>query len=275
MTDVTHIGSEPWTRQQMKDSLEEFASLYQKKPLSNNEGGMKSPHMFLAWFVLKTLKPKAIVESGVWHGQGTWLFEKACPNAELHCIDLNLKRIKYRSDRAKYYAQDFSTIDWGRLPKKETVLFFDDHQNAYERLKTAKWFGFLHLLFEDNYPLVQGDCCSLKKIFMCSGLPSAKRQSRMSKIHKTTESLLGIEIRKKNINACLSGVEAGYVRDNLDVYCELPPVFKIDRTRWGDLWDEQKYPTPPPLLDSVEKEYQKIFHTEAAYYTWMCYVKLK
>ena len=82
MTEVRTIGEVPWFRDSMLTRLDDFAQLYARRPITNNAGGMASPHMFLAWFVLQTLAPKAIIESGVFFGQGTWLFENACPNAD-------------------------------------------------------------------------------------------------------------------------------------------------------------------------------------------------
>ena len=247
MSGVTRIGQVQWSREDMTGKLEEFSWLYHERPIKDNTGGMLSAHMFLIWFALQALKPRVIVESGIWLGQGTWFFERACPNAQLYCIDRNLDRIQYRSNRAKYFKRDFSTIDWSHLPKGETVLFFDDHQNALERVKTAKRFGFKHLIFEDNYPPLQGDCYSLKKAFMHSGF-------------------------KHGIPA--NEVDAKYLKQSLEVYYEFPPIFKAERTRWGDLWDDENYPTPEPLLNSVEREYQQLYVDEAVYYTWMCYVKL-
>lgn len=275
MSDVTIIGQVPWSREDMIEKLEEFSSLYHDRPIKDNTGGMRSPHIFLIWFALQALKPKAIVESGIWLGQGTWFFERACPNAHLYCIDPNLERIQYRSNRAKYFERDFSTIDWSRLSKDETVLFFDDHQNAYERVKTAKWFGFKHLIFEDNYPPLQGDCYSLKKVFMHSGFKFTPAHSPSFKatLKQKARSLLGIMGYKYDIPA--NEVDAKYLRENLEVYYEFPPIFKAERTRWGDLWDDRNYPTPKPLLSSVERDYQQLYMDEAVYYTWMCYVKLK
>ncbi|MGH8612207.1 MAG: hypothetical protein ACREYF_09250 [Gammaproteobacteria bacterium] len=270
MNEVTSIGSVPWTREEMCEQLEEFASIYEMRPVRDNAGGMRSPHLFLTWFVLKKLKPKAIIESGVWLGQGTWFFEKTCPDAELHCIDLNLERIRYKSNRARYYNKDFSTLDWSNVPKEETILFFDDHQNAYERVKLAKWFGFRHLLFEDNYPPSQGNCYSLKKAFMHSGFTSVPQNAIRLKVKEKLAAFLKMrEFIPSN------DIDAKYLRRSLDVYCELPPIFKPEKTRWGDLWDDMTYPTPPPLLTEVGNRRYQIFLDEAVYYTWICYVKLR
>lgn len=234
------IGSVPWMREDMIGRLGEFASLYEERPFATNKFGMGSHHMFLAWFVLQYLQPQAIVESGVLYGQGSWFFERACPEAELYCIEPAPERIGYRPAGATYYEQDFSALNWDHLPKDNTVLFFDDHQNAYGRVQQIKRFGFTHAIFEDNYPYIQrAGCYSLKAAFEAD--PPGHGE---------------------------------YLRQNLEVYHELPPVFKTEQTRWGDVWADEDYPTPKPLLAAVEEEYQQLFWDDAKGYTWMCYAKI-
>ena len=276
MSGVVTLGEVPWSRGDMIRKLAEFASLYEHRPIKNNAGGMLSPHMFLAWFALQALKPKAIIESGVFLGQGTWFFERACPDAQLYCVDLNLARIQYRSNRAEYFDRDFSAIDWNRLPNDETLLFFDDHQDAYERVKTAKWFGFKHLIFEDNFPRSQGDCYSLKKAFMYSGFKFSPLPywSLRAKLKWKVAKHFGI-LADKYVGVSPNELDAQYLRQNLAVYHEFPPIFRAERTMWGDLWDDLNYPTPDALLSSVEEEYQRRFMDEAMSYGWMCYARLK
>ena len=276
MSNVITIGRVPWSKRDMIERLEEFASLYDQRPITHNIGGMMSPHMFFIWFALQELKPKAIIESGVFLGQGTWLFEQACPNAELYCIDMNLEQIQYQSERAIYFDRDFSTIDWNHLPKEDTVLFFDDHQNAYERLKTAKWFGFKHVIFDDNYPPPVGDCYTLKQAFKHSGFKFTPLHppSFKARVRQEIERLLGIPRDSYDLIPP-NDVDAEYLRENLEVYYEFPPPFKTERTKWNDTWDDEKYPTPEPLLTTLEERYQQIFWDDAIYYVWMCYVKFK
>ena len=273
---IKAIGRPPWSREDLRTKLEEFAELYEHRPIASNEGGMRSPHMYLLWFALQKLKPKVVVESGVWFGQGTWFLEKACPNAKLYCIDLNLNNIRYRSSKAEYFDRDFSTIDWKHLPKDETVLFFDDHQNAYERIKSAKWMGFKHLIFEDNYPASQGDCYSLKKAFMHAGFHFRPPHQKTIKARLCywLGDMLGVTTAGYR-EILPNAVDAEYLKNNLEIYYEFPPIFKSELTRWGDSWDQENYPTPEPLLLSLEKDYQQIFKDEAVYYTWMCYAKIK
>lgn len=239
MNDVVAIGQPPWSRADMIEKLEEFAFLYEHKPIrdKHNQSGMKSPHMFLAWFVLQWFQPEAIVESGVYRGQGTWFFEQACPNAKLYCIDTHPCLIWYRSERATYFDRDFSLLNWDNLPRDSTVLFFDDHYDDFGRVELAHRLGFKHLLLEDNYPMIE-----------------------------ELRTLKGIFASPEHVE------EREYLLRHLKVYCELPPVFRGEKNYRGDDWG--KYPTPEPLLTRIEEDYQQVYLNEATRYAWMAYVNL-
>ena len=274
---VVEIGKENfWSYTEMRDSLGEFLTLYDDRPIRDNSGGMKIPHLFMTWFALKKLQPKVIVESGVWLGQGTWLFEQVCPRAKLFCIEPEQERIQYRSKKAIYYTKDFSEIYWGNMPKEDTLLFFDDHQNAFSRVITAYEYGFRHLMFEDNYPAQQGDCYSLKKVFDGVGYSPTPHQSFSERVIPNLE-------------------DAEYLREVLEIYFEMPPIIRLDKTRWGDEWGE-KYPTPPSLIEDYvmpsetphgldpyfkflvneeKNEIIKVHLEEFLDYTWICYVRLE
>lgn len=89
---------------------------------------------------------------------------KAYPDANIFSIDPDMSNRIYIDERVLYFKDDFSCISWNRyLEPKETVCFFDDHQDAYMRLMQMKWMGFSEAIFEDNYPIGKGDCYSLKK----------------------------------------------------------------------------------------------------------------
>lgn len=241
MTSLVMQETKPYfSHDAMRDQLESFSLLYANRPIRDNTGGMKSPHMFLSWFTLRELQPTVIIESGVWKGQGTWFLEQACPHAQLYCLEPNGKGILYRSSSAIYLKKDFTEYEmtWNSHRKDDVVYFFDDHQNAVQRVRDARRMGCRHLLFEDNYPLGQGDCYSLKQALM------------------------------------RDGDDAAYLRDALEIYEELPPVFAVPTTRWGTGWHEHGS-TPEPLLTKVEQPYQQLFLDEAQSYTWMCYARLK
>lgn len=242
------IGDSPWTRKDFLDHLKEFSEVYEHRPIKNNDGGMKAAQLFYAWYIAKKLQPKVIIESGVWYGQGTWAFEQAAPNAVLHCIDPTPRYRSpegYESKKATYYTSDFLNLDWSRVDKEGTLCFFDDHQNALQRLVRCCELGFKTVMFEDNYPLGQGDCYSIKKALNKS---------------ETRDVIPGLKI-------------SDYLKHIVGIYLEFPPIFSAEENRWGLPWDT--YETPEPLLKEVKEKYQKIYLEELKNYTWINYVELK
>lgn len=266
---VTSIGCISWNVNEIRHCILDFLTLYANRPIKDNDGGMVTPHMFATWFMLKKINPKFVVESGIWKGQGTWLIESAAPNATIISLDINLDYRQYISDKVIYYEKDFSKVNWDIIDnKKETILFFDDHQNAFKRIIQAKKQGFKHLLFEDNYPARQGDCYSLKKTFLGCGFTPI--ESNKSPLRILKNKLFGQRgLVKPNTN------DRAYLEKTLEIYYEFPPIFKKELTRWGDQWNEEDYPTPEALYEKLDNEYLRIFYEEAIYYTWICYVKLK
>lgn len=259
------VGASPWTYADMLARLDEFAEIYDKRPLRNNTGGMKSPHLFPFWFVLNTLQPPAVIESGVWKGQGTWFIEQACPNAEIYCIDPELGRIKYRSDRARYFDRDFATLDWTGIPRDQTLAFFDDHQNAYQRCQTAYWMGFRHLMFEDNYPTGLGDCYSLKAALAGTGF-----QPGIGKARSMIRRMLN---RPHQTAVAANTADRRYLVEHLEIYQELPPIVAPESSWWGDAGEP--FALPEPLLTEGLPERHRVFAEEAQSYVWINYVKLR
>ena len=264
----------PWSRRDMVDELHEFAALYEQRPIRDNTGGMRAPHCFAMWFLLRQLQPSHVIESGVFLGQGTFFIESAVPKARIFCLDPNLKRIRHRAKNAEYISQDFATLDWSDLPRERTLVFIDDHQDGYERIKTAHWFGFRHLMFEDNYPASQGNCYSPKKAFMHAGFEMDAQHAKTwkAKLRRTLIEQMKIHVWD---TVEPNDVDAKYLRENLAVYYEFPPVIKSATTRWGDPWNDEDYPTPEPLLGSVADESLQVFVDESKQYTWICYIELK
>lgn len=282
---VIKIGDIPWTRDDIEDRIDDFLKLYEKRPIQDNIGGMKAPHMFAVWFMLKKLNPDIVVESGVWKGQSTWLLRQACPNARIISIDLNLETREYIDDTVTYSDKDFSEHDWSAITEN-SMVFFDDHQNAYKRIQQCNWFGFKHIIFEDNYPPSKGDCYSLKKAFAHAGFEpinsitaTNEKSFFKRKFLKLFETVgitpITLTPQYENVKVPPNSHDARMIGRNIEIYYEFPPVIKTEKTRWGDKWDDINYPTPEPLLKEAKLPEMQIFIDEAIYYTWICYVKLK
>lgn len=286
MDNGAKFGNPNWTREEILASLDEFLTLYQARPIQDNVGGMKAPHLFAVWFMVRALAPDLIVESGVWKGQGTWILEQACPSAQIVSLDPDLSHRVYLSKRAVYSKLDFSLQDWTDLPERSLVLF-DDHQNAYRRLQQCHWFGFKHVLFEDNYPIPQGDCYSLKKAFAQVGFqPTAthvkstlKRQILRRLVYFLNARFrLGLIIQNQLQDQEWippNSQDARMLEKRLDLYYEFPPVAIHSHTRWGDPWTSPSYPTVPPLVEGPAPPSWQVFQEESQFYNWICYVRLK
>lgn len=245
-----------WSSDEVRECLGEFYSLYQERPIKENGGGMKSGHMLSAWFMVKSLKPKFLIESGVWFGLGTWFFEKASPETQIISIDPMPEHRQYTSDKVDYRTQDFLKTDWSDIDKDNTFIFFDDHQNFLERFKYCCENGFKKLSWEDNYPYCQGDCYSPKKIL------ANKNWVKDIAGHRTW-----------NVK---NDEDFEYLTKNIKIYQEMRPIFKDPFTRWGDLWSNEKYPTDEPLLSSSESaEKYPVYFDERHDYTWICYIETK
>ena len=238
------IGKAPWTREEMRQSLKEFAQFYHNRPIRNNQGGMNSAHMFYCWFVAKRLSPEVIIESGVWKGQSTWLFENAVPEAKVISIDPRLDLREYISKKVDYRTLDFPQNDWSGLPKHRTLCFFDDHYGV-DRIWQCKKFGFKYILYDDNYPTPGGN----------KSHPSGDAMSPKATLYA-------------------GGSGASSLRSILETYYEFPPVYpNIEGPRY--LWQDYKSLTPDPLITDVKDKELLIYKKEAWAYTWLCYAELK
>jgi hypothetical protein len=286
MTECLNLLEETlFSREEIVGNIQEFLDLYKLRPIKDNIGGMKAPHMFATWFMVKNLNPDIIVESGVWRGQSTWLLRQACPNAKIISIDLNLEAREYVDNAVTYSDKDFSEHDWSEITEN-SLVFFDDHQNAYKRLQQCKWFGFKHIIFEDNYPPSQGDCYSLKKAFANAGfdpinsmIVKKKKGFFQNKLQKLFGKIgitpITLTPQYESVKVLPNDHDAKMIQKNIEIYYEFPPVLKTEKTRWGDDWDDINYPSPEPLFKEPKLPEMQIFLDEAIYYTWICYVKLK
>ena len=288
------MNSPAWaTREFFLNNLDTFRAIYEARPIRDNAGGMLSTHMFYSWLTAKTLNPELIIDSGTYKGQSAWLFKQACPSAKVISFDVDTSQRKITCEGVEYVDGDFSQYDWSGIPGK-SLAFFDDHQNAYNRIQQCNWFGIKTIMFEDNYPPQQGDCYSPKKILSCSGFRDAEASQSKNKPEKISmRRKIAQKLTRKlqDPNSQQSQMEqfqAIHIKRNdwdkkileskLEAYIEFPPIYQCDFTRWGDAWD-RNYPTPTPLKGFISSQEAinstDIYANECKAYTWICLCKLK
>jgi len=137
----------------------DFLRLYEERPIKVNNGGMKAPDMFTLFFTCRAIKPRLVIESGVWRGQSTWLIRNACGHeTTIACLDPSdiADRWLDASPRTKYLTGrnfvDFGQLAVAQADRDVTLCFFDDHQDAWVRLEQCVRAGLKKILFNDNYP---------------------------------------------------------------------------------------------------------------------------
>ncbi len=159
------------TNEEIKKYLPEFIEIFKNRPIIDNIGGMGFNHSFGLFVILKNLGISNIYESGIWKGNSTWIIENCFDNFKLTAIDIDLSLREYISDskNVTYYEGDIEELSFTNDNVKETIVYFDDHSNVIERLKFLYSWGIKYAIFEDNYPVGQGDAYSIRKIINKSG----------------------------------------------------------------------------------------------------------
>ncbi len=264
-----------WDYEEIINEIEIFLKIYEKRPISNNKGGMKFPHAFGLYFILKKINPSLVIESGVFKGQSTWIIENTLPNAEIICLDIDLSKREYISKKAKYSNLDFKFQDLSKIPEN-TLVLFDDHVNHLNRIKEAYFFGIKNIILDDNYKSNSGDFQTIKQSFEKY---SFNHQLKITSIFKTLfffVKLLSKKIFVKKFNAhkelnfitnrirdhSLNKNEFKNIDKIIKTYYEFPPIIP------------QNSNTEVPLLDQANEQL-KDYLNELSVYNHLTFIELK
>ncbi len=129
-----------------------FEEIYNTRPDKKEVGSSGYSNLKHLYDYCMKLKPLAIIESGTWKGNSSYLFRKACPDALIGCFDIDFSNLKWKDDTIQYFELDIETTG-GHLYDTDGVLFFfDDHINQQQRLNWLIRCGHRHAIFDDNIP---------------------------------------------------------------------------------------------------------------------------
>ncbi|MCK4761353.1 MAG: hypothetical protein KAW12_04075 [Candidatus Aminicenantes bacterium] len=145
------------SREKIENFTRDFIEVFPKRPVEDNTGGGGLAPNYWLFLTARILEPGLIVESGTWRGQTSWLLRQACPTAEIHSFDINLKRLEHKDDTIFYHEQDWMRWDIVNKNHEKGLVFFDDHINQAKRVREAYERGFKRLVFDDNVPADQVD----------------------------------------------------------------------------------------------------------------------
>jgi len=229
-------GAAHWTRQELKAALPDFAKVYAARPIKQNINGMGANHAFSLWFTARSLKPKYVIESGVYHGQSTWLLRQAVgPQAAIYSLDPEASRdLVYRAqppENTRYFlGQDFRDVgkmNWDSLiapeDRNRTLVMLDDHMSCIRRVQELLANGFVHLWYDDNWR-IGSDCYSFS--WVCASLP----QGMVQVPYKDAFVAKNITVEEHDQNWA-------YLQARMETYFEFPAIYDGCKTGGPSLLD--------------------------------------
>ena len=228
------------------DYINDFLEIYEKRPIKENSGGTLSVNLFHLYYIIKKLKPTRIIESGVFKGQTTWLINELLPDTKIVSIEPFLQQVTYQGKNTKYITTDFLNISNDFIPReiaKDTLIIFDDHQDAYQRIMHAHKLGFKNFYFDDNYPEFSG-----KRHLSLAAVLSNKFEEGFYIPSDAKENLENI----------------------IETYTILPPVLSYNEP----VTMEKSYIKEEPIFDKLNFQLQ-VFEKDMHNYRWHTFVTLK
>ena len=141
-----------FTKKKLKKELKIFLQIYEKRPIEINKSGMRIEHCFALFCFLRKIKPKTIIESGIWKGQTTWLIRKTLSNTKIFAIDTDLNQRQIIFKDVTYLDKDITLYKWNKINKKTCLILFDDHVCFSKRIDFLLKNNFKHIVFDDNLP---------------------------------------------------------------------------------------------------------------------------
>ena len=232
-----------------QDDLKHFCSQVWQPEFSQNSGGMGPPDLFTLYLTLRKLKPKVVIESGVWNGISTKLIRRVLPEAIIICLDpRNIPHTGFKdtSINTYYYVGqhfvDFKNLDLKKYDPKDIFCFFDCHQNMYHRLMQCQEKKITNVFCNDNYPKGCGS-------------------------HFTLTHL----IEGDNRNFQVTDTERTTLLQNIELYYIFPNVYPGNiKTSEGTFQCLSYFTTS----DNTPKEFS-IFKETRNTYRWNTFIKLK
>ena len=300
-----HHGSpqiDMFKKNELRNQFKYFLDIYKKRPIQNNYSGMKIDHCYALFCFLKKIKPKFVIESGIWKGQTTWLIKETLKNVKIFSIDIDLSNREIIYDDVTYLSKDISNYNWKNIDTNKTLIIFDDHVCFSKRLIFLKKNKFKHIIFDDNLPngfigYYTPKIIYEKNLLVHQEFIKYTNLSRLLKFvsnfffkknyfknYKIFFKLKFIKIVNKNYNNKKLNINFNEFRKKITTYYEFPPLTKFNlKKRFNKLvknFDENinifPYNVKKPITKlknlKLDKKLSKELNQQ---YGNICYIKLK
>ena len=124
---------------------------YIKNPVKNNYGGICFNNSLFLFVFINSLNLKTIIESGIWQGYTTFLFDQYYKNVKKISFDINFNKIIYKSKKFEYCNYDIENYRFNKnLSPSKTFSFFDDHVSQLDRLNLVDKLKIKYIVFDDD-----------------------------------------------------------------------------------------------------------------------------
>jgi len=133
---------------------------YIKNPIKNNYGGIGFNNSLFLYTFINSISLNNIIESGVWQGYTTFLFDQYYKKVKKISFDINFSKVIYKSENSQYCNYDIKNYDFNKkLISNKTLSFFDDHVSQLDRLKLSDRLKIKYIVFDDdvNYSTTHSD----------------------------------------------------------------------------------------------------------------------
>ena len=162
-----HLASldiEDWTTS--TEDIETFRETLRTNPAMDLLGSTGYNAQLWLFMLIRALRARVVVESGVFVGASLWTIRRAAPDAQLWAFDVNLRKRKFEDPSIRYCEADWADTDV-RAGSPGDICYFDDHVDNALRIVQAHARGFRHLVFDD--------CTTIASLvnYRYPGLPSA------------------------------------------------------------------------------------------------------
>ena len=124
---------------------------YKKNPIKNNSGGIGYNNSLFLYIFSCLINVDLVIESGVWQGYTTYIFDQKLKNKKKICFDINFSKLIYKSKKAEYFNYDIKSHKFGKnYNLKNSLAFFDDHVSQVDRLLFSDKLKIPYIVFDDD-----------------------------------------------------------------------------------------------------------------------------
>ncbi len=124
---------------------------FKKNIVKDNYGGISYNNSLMLFVFSSSIKVENIIESGVWKGFTSSIFDQALKGKKKFCFDINFSKLVYRSKNAEYINFDIEKYNFkSNKIFSNCLAFFDDHVSQYDRFLFCKKRKIPYVVFDDD-----------------------------------------------------------------------------------------------------------------------------